>query len=75
MGKASAEILEIRFVIQPELTQVYFLYRGHGDVPLGVTGWHHKTFPKSTSVLDIIQTHAKGEDDPLLWSMEAPEEG
>ncbi len=73
MGKASAEVLEIRFIIEPELTQAYFLYRGHGDVPLGVTGWHHKTFPKSVPVVDILKADSIAKDDPLLWPLEAPD--
>lgn len=74
MGKATVEVLEIRFKIEPELTQAYIFFQGHGDCPEpGTTGWHHKTFPKSVSVIDIIKAHADGTDDPLLWSLEAPE--
>ncbi len=74
MGKATVEVLEIRFIIGPELTQAYFFFQGHGDCPEpGTTGWHHKTFPKSVAVIDIIKAHGNGKDDPLLWPLEAPE--
>ena len=73
MGKATYEVLEIRFVIKPELTEAFFFFQGHGDVPLGVTGWHHKTFPASVAVIDIIKAHGEGKEDPLLWPLEAPE--
>jgi hypothetical protein len=37
-----------------------------------VQGWHHKTFPKSVAVIDIIENG--GKDDPVMWPLEAPEE-
>lgn len=54
MGKATVEVKEIRFVIEPEVTQAYVLCEAGGDCPLGLQGWHHKTFPGSRSVADIL---------------------
>jgi hypothetical protein len=71
MGKASMATKELRFVIEDELTQVYVLIEAIGDCPLGVQGWHHKTFPASHSVLDILRDIARS-DDPVMWSQEAP---
>ncbi len=61
---------EIRFIIEDELTQCYVHLEAGGDAPLGVQGWHHKTFPASTSILDIVGNMDK--DDPVLWSLNAP---
>jgi hypothetical protein len=71
MGKCSVLVREIRFVIEDELTQAYYLYEAVGDCPIGVQGWHHKAFPQSVAVIDIINN---GEaDDPIMWPREAPE--
>ena len=74
MGAAHYDMREFRFIIEDELTQAYVYIRAWGDVPLGVQGWHHKTYPASKSVLDILNLMASGKegDDPLLWSHEAP---
>jgi hypothetical protein len=73
MGKAGYDIKEIRFVIEPELTQAYYLVEAWGNCPIGVQGWHHKTFPKSKAVIDILEDHKKGIEDPVLWPLEAPD--
>ena len=70
MGDCGAEIQEIRFMLEPELTQVYVLVRAIGDCPIGVQGWHHKTFPVSKSVLDIMQNDLP--KDYLVWAQNAP---
>ena len=70
MGKASMEYKEIRFVIEDELTQVYVLVEARGDCPLGVHGWHHKTFPASKSVRDIANSDEF--EDAVLWPLNAP---
>ena len=62
---------ELRFVIEDELTQVYVLIEALGDCPLGVQGWHHKTFPASKSVQQILEEGVKG-DDPVLWPLSSP---
>jgi hypothetical protein len=61
----------MRFIIEDELTQAYYLYETQGDCPVHVQGWHHKTFSKSTAVVDII--NRGGVDDPVMWPLEAPE--
>lgn len=71
MGKAGVNYREIRFIIEDELTQVYVLIEALGDCPLGVQGWHHKTFPKSQPVADLVPLIFT-KDDPVLWGQEAP---
>lgn len=75
MGAAGMKYREIRFVIEDELTQCYVLIEALGDCPLGVQGWHHKTFPPSVNVMQILEGFAKKEPggDPVLWSQEAPQ--
>ena len=70
MGKASMEYKEIRFVIEDELTQVYVLIEAHGDCPLGVQGWHHKTFSASKSIIDIANSNEF--ENSFLWPLNAP---
>ena len=74
MGKCSIEYKELRFVIENELTQVYILCDAIGDCPLGVQGWHHKTFPKSVNIADILSKMFTGadRDDPVMWPQKAP---
>jgi hypothetical protein len=62
---------ETRFVFEEELTQVYVYMDAYNDVPIGVQGWHHKTFPASKSAVDIL--NSMGDDSPILWSQKAPE--
>ena len=69
MANSSYATKEIRFVIEDELTECYVLLEAYGDSPLGVQGWHHKTFPASKSVVDILTKHM---DDAVLWGQEAP---
>jgi hypothetical protein len=71
MGKCASIITEVRFVIDDELTQCYVAVRAEGDCPIGVQGWHHKTFPKSKSIEKILPEMAA---DYLVWSQEAPDE-
>lgn len=61
----------MRFLIEDELTQVYVLIEAGGDAPIGVQGWHHKTFPPSMNLIDIMQAWRDG-DDPMLWAQDAP---
>jgi len=63
---------ELRVVLEPELTQVYVFLVALNDAPLGLEGWHHKTFPASKSVVDILNSFG-GEDSPLMWPQKAPE--
>ena len=72
MANSTATVREVRVVIEDELTQCYVLYEAGGDSPLGVQGWHHKTFPASTAAIDIFEAWQRGDDNPLLWSQEAP---
>lgn len=70
MGKCDSFIREIRFVIEDELTQCYVFVDAYGDCPMGVQGVHHKTFPKSMPVVEILTNHM---NDYLLWPLNAPE--
>ena len=72
MGKCSTTYTEIRFVIEQELTQVYVAIQADGDCPLGVQGWHHKTFPPSLNVQQIIKLWEDKAEDPVLWPQKAP---
>ena len=72
MGECKVTYLEVRFIIEEELTQAYFFIEAKGDCPVQVHGWHWKTFPKSVGILDIMEKIKKGEEDPILWSLNAP---
>jgi hypothetical protein len=71
MADSSYEVIELRFVIKPELTECYVALQAFGDSPIGVQGWHHKTFPASMPVVDIL----RGEDmkNCVLWPLDAPD--
>lgn len=71
MAAAAQKYRELRFVIEDELTQVYVLIDALGDCPIGVQGWHHKTFPASVPVVAIVEKFG-GADDPVLWPLNAP---
>lgn len=72
MAWAGVKFKEIRFVIQEELTQVYVLCEAQGDCPIGVQGWHHKTFPALKSAQEILKAWQDGEEDPVMWPLDAP---
>ena len=72
MGKCTSTIQEIRFVFEAELTQVYARIDADGDCPLGVQGWHHKTYPASKNAAAILKGIGAA-DDPLLWSQRSPD--
>lgn len=70
MGKCDAVIQEIRIDTRDEkLTQIYILVNAVGDCPMGVQGWHHKTFSADVTIVDILQNHI---EDHLLWGLNAP---
>ena len=54
MATARYEIRELRFIIQPEMTHAFVLCGPTSDGTKGVQGWHHKAFPPSVSVSDIL---------------------
>ena len=73
MANGSYAVKEIRFVIEDELTQVYVLLDADHECPVGVQGWHHKTYPASKSVSEILMEAFTGKDeDPVLWPLNAP---
>lgn len=69
MGKCESVIKEVRFIIEDELTQVYVLCDAIGDCPLGVQGWHHKTFPASRTIVDVLRNDVC---KYLEWPEKAP---
>lgn len=72
MGKCAITYEEIRFDIRDEdVTECYVFIRADGDCPLGLQGWHHRTFPARISVADIcLQEMAES----ASWPLQAPEE-
>jgi hypothetical protein len=72
MAAAGVTYREIRFLLGDELTEVYVFCQAHGDCPLGIQGWHHRTFPKSITVEALLLRMFAGDEDPLLWGQEAP---
>ena len=73
MANTIVEYHEIRFDVRnPELTHMYVFIKALNDSPIGVEGWHHKVFPASMSILDIMQSWNDGNEEPLIWSLEAP---
>jgi hypothetical protein len=72
MADATYEVKEVRVKIEPELTQVYIYCGPPSDGMLGVQGWHHKTFPASRNMMDILSDAFTGKDHYLLWGIEAP---
>lgn len=69
MGECNTSIKEVRFVFEDELTYVYVHCEAWGDCPLGVQGWHHKTFPVSRTAIDILRNDISGY---VLWPQQAP---
>lgn len=72
MGVCETNYREIRFVLENELTQVYILVETTGDCPNGIQGWHHKTFPESITIEDILKKMFTVEDDCIGWKINAP---
>lgn len=73
MGDTGLDAVEVRFVIEPELTHCYINYQhATGDRFDIAQGWHFKTFPASMSVLDIMNAWAEGREQPLMWPQHAP---
>lgn len=74
MGKAGVIYKEFRFRMEDELTEVYVLCYATGDCPIGVQGWHHKTFAASKSIMEIMDLMFRGDerDDPVLWPLSGP---
>jgi hypothetical protein len=72
MADTKYNITRVVFDTEPELTQVYMFIHAWNDVPIGVEGWHHKTFPKSKSTLDVLNDWAEAVENPLLWPQQAP---
>jgi hypothetical protein len=68
MGKCESIVKKVLFVIDEDLTHCYVAVEARGDCPMGVQGWHHKSFPANVPAIDILQ----GDFDFLMWGLEAP---
>ena len=53
----------------PEITEVYVLLKAWGDCPMGVQGWHHKSFPARIPSVDIIKDYIA---EAVMWPQKAP---
>jgi hypothetical protein len=75
MGRCSVIYREVRFVIEPEMTHCYVKIEAVGDCPLGLEGWHKRSFPASKGALDILTDIRNGTFfPPEFWGQEAPEQ-
>ena len=71
MGKASYDMLEVRFLIKKDCTECYIFCKAYGDCPEGVQGWHFKRFHSTVPVIEIVGEYAK---DCVMWPLKAPGE-
>lgn len=69
MGAASYGIMEVRVVIEPELTHCYVRIEAYGDCPIGVHGWHHKAFPPSVTG---VEAYADAVAEGITWPLDVP---
>lgn len=75
MGACHTFYDELRFDVRdPHLTHVYVYIRAEGDCPHMIQGWHHKAFPSTTSVQEILSAMGSGdqEAEPMMWPLKAP---
>lgn len=72
MADSHYDVIEVRFVIEPDATHAYVYMQALDDCPIGVQGWHHKAFPAPLSALEIMQAWALGQESPLLWPQQVP---
>ncbi len=73
MANTQVYVREVRFVLEEELTQAYIFCDAYNDVPMGVQGWHHKTFSASKPIIEIMQELGTGKESYLLWPQNAPQ--
>ncbi len=80
MGNAFIDFKELRFVIEGEQTHAYVYLEVSGDAPHTLQGWHHKAYPASMPVGEILnrmftkKPDDSGGDDPVLWPQKPPDE-
>ena len=70
MADASHSFTELRFIVGPERTEVYVYLDVKGDMPIGVEGWHHASFPATTSTVQWLD--GGGLEDVLEWECKPP---
>ena len=71
MGDATYQVLEARFVLEPELTHLYVRCSPDSDGGWLVGGWYHKVLPASAAALPAL-AEALEKADYLLWGRGAP---
>lgn len=73
MGTAKYDVLEMRCVIEPELSRLYVRCGPDSDGGFLVGGWYTKTLPPSSPALDFL-VEAMRKQDYLLWDRGTPKE-
>lgn len=75
MANTEIAFQEVRFDVRGDLTHAFvYIENLSRDGMLGVQGWHHKAFPQTTSVRDIMNLWHEGKEDPLMWPLAAPDD-
>lgn len=70
MGKAGYNFQWLMIdTTDPEITHFYVLLEALGDCPIGVQGWHYKTFPARVPSIEIITNHLH---EAVLWPQVSP---
>lgn len=73
MANTEIAYREARFHIEDAHTDAFvFIENISKDGMLGVEGWHHKQFPATMSVKDIMGAWHSGQENPLFWPLNAP---
>lgn len=70
MSDAKIIFTELRFVVSAEVTDVYVYLDVEGDAPIGVAGWHHTSFPASTTTAEWLQGGEVA--NACMWPQEMP---
>ena len=75
MGADSWAIEELRFTgLNGPQTECYARVSAEGDYPHMVPGWYHRSFPATTSTLDILAGIKDGTvPGVLMWDRGAPQ--
>jgi len=68
MGRCECIIKKVLFVIEDKETQCYVAVSAAGDCPIGVQGWHYKSFDPPIPIVNILKEHF----DYLTWPLSAP---
>ena len=72
MADATYEVLELRAVIESELTRLYILCGPDSDGGMLVGGWYTKTIPASEPALDALAEALTTQAYLVKWDKGAP---